>query len=77
VGQNLTGPMGSGSAAAGGWQTAAFHKEIGYLTTGGMSAALLSPDQRDAPSYTIDLHNESATGWTTYFYFGGQGGQFG
>ena len=71
-----TGPMGSGQQASAGWQGAAFHKEIAYLTSGGWVPATLSPDERDAPAYTIDLHNNSSSAWSTYFYYGGPGAVF-
>jgi hypothetical protein len=75
-GSRQTGPMGSGQLASAGWQAAAFHKQVAYLTSGGWVPATLSPDQQDAPAYTIDLHNNSNTAWSTYFYFGGPGGTF-
>jgi hypothetical protein len=75
-GSGQTGPMGSGQFASAGWQRAAFHKQIAYLTSGGWVNATLTPDQRDAPAYTLDLHNNSNSAWGTYFFFGGQGGQF-
>jgi hypothetical protein len=75
-GGNQTGQMGSGQDSAAGWQAAAFQKEIAYLTSAGWVPATLTPDQRDAPAYTIDLHNNSGTAWGTYFFFGGAGGQF-
>jgi hypothetical protein len=76
TGGNQTGQMGSGQGAAAGWQAAAFHKEIAYLTSGGWVPATLSPDQRDAPAYTIVNHNNSGSPWGSYFFFGGAGGQF-
>lgn len=75
-GDRRTGPMGSGQPASSGWEKAAFQKEIAYLTSGGWTAASLTPDQRDAPAYTIDLHNDSSSAWSTYFFFGGIGAVF-
>jgi hypothetical protein len=73
-----TGAMGSGQDASTGWQQAAFHKLISYYPTdaSGLQEATLTPDQQDAPTYTLDPHNNSGTSGGTYFYFGGAGGSF-
>ena len=74
TGSNIAGPMGSGQPASAGWQHAAFHKEIAFFSSGGWMPATLSPQQQDAPAYTLDLHNNSSSAWSTYFFFGGPGG---
>lgn len=77
-GQRQTGQMGSGQTADAGAGQAAFHKDIGYLPQvgGSLTEASLVKDERDAPVYTVDLHNDSGGGGGTFFYYGGPGGQF-
>jgi hypothetical protein len=75
IGSGQTGQMGSGAYSSAGWQQAAFHKQIAYYSAGSWVPATLAPYQ-DAPSYTIDLHNNTTSDWSTYFFFGGPSGQF-
>jgi hypothetical protein len=77
AGGRQTGPMGSGQFASTGWQQAAFHRSIGYITSGGtLTPATPTNIQRDAPFYTIDPHSGGGGSWSTYFFFGGPNGQF-
>jgi hypothetical protein len=69
--------MGSGSFAGSGWQQAAYHKEICYLTTDASPscyAASLTTSADDVSCYTIDYHYYGDSSWGTYFFFGGPGG---
>jgi hypothetical protein len=67
-----SGQMGSGAFAAEGFKRAAYQRSIFYVPTSGPSSwATLTPDATNPNCYTIDLHNNAAGDWATYFFFGG------
>ena len=71
-GNDKAGQMGSGQFANAGWTHAAYQRTIYYIDlslTGQWTT--LTPNQPTASCYTIDMHNNSAGSWATYFYFGG------
>ena len=66
------GQMGSGKLANTGWSHAAYQRTIYYIDPALVSHwANLTLHQPSAPCYTIDMHNNTAGAWATYFYFGG------
>ena len=66
------GEMGSGQFANAGWSHAAYQRTIYYIDTSLKSHwTNLSANQTAASCYTIDMHNNTAGSWATYFYFGG------
>lgn len=67
-------PMGSGNFANGGYQNAAYQRNIFYFdTNGNAQPAVLTPTQPSPNCYTIDLPAPT-NNWGTYFFFGGPGG---
>ena len=66
------GQMGSGKFANTGWSHAAYQRTIYYIDTSLVSHwTNLGANQPTASCYTIDMHNNTAGSWATYFYFGG------
>ena len=66
------GQMGSGKLANAGWTHAAYQRTIYYIDTSLVGHwANLTPHQPSAPCYTIDMNNNTAGAWATYFFFGG------
>lgn len=66
--------MGSGGLAAGGWQQAAYQRDIFYFPTGGGAQwANLTPHQPSS-CYTLALATPVARPWGVYFFYGGPGG---
>ncbi|HEV7179314.1 MAG TPA: neprosin family prolyl endopeptidase [Candidatus Baltobacteraceae bacterium] len=66
--------MGSGALASGGWQKAAFDRDIYYFQTGGSSAwASLTAMHPDSACYSMQI-GKIADPWNVYFYYGGPGG---
>jgi hypothetical protein len=78
LGRVTTGQMGSGAPAKAGWQQAAFHKNVQFLSTSKhwSPASLSSFDVDTNRSYTVDIHNRTGGAWGTYFFFGGPGGTY-
>jgi hypothetical protein len=67
-------PMGSGNHASGGWQQAAYQRNIYYFPPGGGAQwAGLTPEQPSPACYTLTLASAPAP-WGVYFFYGGPGG---
>jgi hypothetical protein len=67
-----TGEMGGGEQAVEGWQQTAYQRTIYYIDLGQTAQwASLSDGSFNTDCYTADLHNQTATTWATYLYFGG------
>jgi len=68
------GQMGSGSFADQGWTHSAYHRTIYYIDNSHVSQwADLDAHQPTSSCYTIDMHNNAAGTWATYFFYGGPG----
>ncbi len=66
--------MGSGEFASGGWQQAAYQRNIYYYPTGGGAQwASLTAEQPSPACYTLTL-GSVAPPWGIYFFYGGSGG---
>jgi hypothetical protein len=76
VGSTLWPPMGSGRFASGGWQHAAYQRNVFYFNTASSTQwAHLTAAQPSPTCYTVAGPYWSTTsGWGAYFYLGGPGG---
>ncbi|HVZ52727.1 MAG TPA: neprosin family prolyl endopeptidase [Pseudolabrys sp.] len=78
VGTTTWPPMGGGSFASKGFKYAAFQRLIKYYNnnsgSGTVVNAMLTMQQPSPKCYTINVFNNSATNYKSYFYFGGPGG---
>lgn len=70
--EDETGEMGSGQHAVEGWQQAAYQRTIYYIDLAQKGQwANLTKVNSTPDCYTADIHNQTATTWATYLYFGG------
>lgn len=78
VGTTTWPPMGGGSFASKGFKYAAYQRLIKYYNnnsgSGTVVNAMLTKQQPSPKCYTINVFNNSATNYKSYFYFGGPGG---
>ncbi|MET8629704.1 neprosin family prolyl endopeptidase [Kitasatospora sp. NPDC004669] len=67
-------PMGSGQFAAGGWQIAAYHRDIQYVATDNTPQFAKLTGVQTAPSCYTALANSGPQPWNEYLFYGGPGG---
>ncbi|MER7765641.1 neprosin family prolyl endopeptidase [Kitasatospora sp. NPDC096140] len=67
-------PMGSGAFAAGGWQYAAYHRDVQYVATNNTPQYAKLTAYQPAPNCYTSLVNSGPTPWYEYVFFGGPGG---
>ncbi|MFD8756699.1 neprosin family prolyl endopeptidase [Kitasatospora sp. NPDC059577] len=67
-------PMGSGAFAAGGWQYAAYHRDVQYIATDNTAQYAKLTAYQPAPACYTSLVNSGPTPWYEYLFFGGPGG---
>ena len=73
LGEDDTGEMGGGKKSHEGWEKTAYQRTIYYIDTSHSSRwANLTKVDNTPDCYTAEVHNQTASNWATYLYFGGE-----